>query len=200
MRKSSLVKVLSISLLTTLALTSCGGGQNTSSQSSSDMVDNGDLQFDENGSVIFDNVELDMWSVTTGDDANTQDEIIATFNQMYQGMIKVNTTHTSRYDLETLLTSTMEFDKENAPDIFFSHGSRVSEYVDRGWLLPLEPILEKGDILIDKDDFVESLLSSTTVDGKIYGLPQDVHSSVIVVRKDILDKNGLAMPSIIRIS
>ncbi len=194
-KKRSLFKLLSVSLLSVLLLTGCGGGGGTTSSDSSDINDIGDLVFDDNGNVVFENVEITMWSVTTGDDANTQDEIINEFNELYEGMIHVSVNHTSRYDLETLLTSTMEFDKENAPDVFFSHGSRVNEYVERGWLLPIEPIMEKGGLILDKDDFVESLLSSTTVDGKVYGLPQDVHSAVVVIRKDILEKNNLPMPT-----
>ena len=51
----------------------------------------GDIVWDENGNVVYDNINLKMWSVTTGDDANTQDQIVAGFNSMYEGMIHVTT-------------------------------------------------------------------------------------------------------------
>lgn len=162
---------------------------------SSDVTDNGDLQFDPNGDIVYSGVNLKMWSVTTGEDANTQDQIIDTFNSIYDGMIHVDVTHTSRYDLEALIRTTMEFDRASAPDIFFSHGSRAAEYVANGWLQPIEPYMNKAGLTIDRADFTESLLDSTTVNGSVYGLPQDVHSAMIVVRTDILEKNGLEMPT-----
>ena len=187
-------KIIPMLFTVIIGLTGCG--ENSSSTPIENIsVDNGDLKFNENNEIIYENIELNMWSVTTGDDAQTQDEIIAQFNDMYDGMIKINTTHISRYDLESLLTTTMEFDKENAPDLFFSHGSRAAEYVSKGWLLPIESYVEKAGLFIDKEDFVESLLDSVTINNQIYGLPQDVHSAMVVYRKDILEKNNLKVPT-----
>ncbi len=158
-------------------------------------VDDGDLVFDDNNQIVYNNVELNMWSVTTGDDAKAQDAIISEFNELYKGMIKITTTHHSRYDLETLLTTTMQFDKKNAPELFFSHGSRAAEYVAKDWLLSVEPYMEKAGVALDKDDFVESLIGAATVNGHLYGLPQDVHSAMVVYRADILEKNNLDVPT-----
>ena len=186
--------VIPMMLVSMMVLAGCNGN-NSSTPSELPSVDNGDLQYNENNEIVYNNVSLKMWSVTTGDDAYTQDQIIAQFNEMYNGMIHVETTHISRYDLEALITTTMEFDRENAPDIFFSHGSRTAEYVSRNWLLPIETYVEKAGLVIDKEDYVESLLNSTTINGFIYGLPQDVHSAMIVYRKDILEKNNLKIPT-----
>ena len=71
----------------------------------------GDIVRDADGNIVYDNVKLTMWSVTTGDDAATQDAIVAQFNQMYKGMIEVEVVHYSRYDLESLLSNTMQFDQ-----------------------------------------------------------------------------------------
>lgn len=158
-------------------------------------IDDGDIVRDENGNIIYENVELDMWSVTTGDDAKTQDNIIATFNEMYKGMINVKSRHISRYDLESLLQTTMEFDKPNAPELLFTHSARAAEYFDRGWLQPVDPYYDKTNIYFDKDDFTESLLASTRVDELHYGVPQDVHSTILQIRLDILEKNALPIPT-----
>ena len=183
-------------VLSAAALVGCGGrGGGGSPVDPATPVDDGDLTFDANNQIVYSDVELKMWSVTTGADAQTQDGIIAQFNEMYEGMIHVTPTHISRYELETLLDTTMQFDKANAPDLFFSHGSRAAEYVEKDWLLPIEPYIQKAGLLIDKDDYVESLLDATTVGGNIYGLPQDVHSAMVVYRADILEKNGLDVPA-----
>lgn len=155
----------------------------------------GDLVFNENGEVVYDNVILKMFSVTTGDDAITQDSIVEQFNELYKGLIKVEVEHISRYDLENSLQSIMEFDREAAPDIIFNHGARTREYAENEWIKPIDIAYEKGNLYLDKDDFVESLLEATSVDGRVYGIPQDVHSTMIEIRTDILEKNGLKIPS-----
>ena len=192
MKKGNNLLVL---LMTSLLLAGCGGKNNSSSVNPGLPLSDGDLVFNPDGSINYSNVELKMWSVTTGDDASTQDQIISEFNNLYDGMINVSVEHISRYDMEQLLQTTMQFDKEGAPDLLFSHGSRASEYNERGWLSVLDSAIEKADILIDKDDYVSSLLSSVTINDYLYGLPQDVHSTMIMVREDILIKNGLSIPT-----
>ncbi len=188
-----LFNLLSLSLLCSTALVGCGGTSEITP--SFDINDNGDLVFDDDGNIKYENVVLNMWSVTTGDDANTQDKIIKGFNDAYKGMIEVKTRHTSRYELETILTSTLEFDKKNAPDLLFNHSARTAEYHAKNWLQPIENMFAKTEINLDKNDYVTNLLNACTIDDKIYGIPQDVHSSIIDIRKDILIKNNLEIPT-----
>lgn len=172
------------------ALTGCNN------DSPSDITSgDGDITRDDNGDVIYNNVELKLWTVTTGDDANVQDSIINQFNELYKGKIKVTAEHTSRYDLETNLNSTMQFDRANGPDILFNHGNRVSEYNDRDWLYPIETYYEKANVALDKDDYVASLLDATSINDTMYATPIDVHSTMMEVRVDILEKNGLSIPT-----
>ena len=191
MRKKKWLFILLIVAVTAFSFAGCNGNDNGPPVLEGD----GDIVWDENGNVVYDNVELKMWSVTTGDDANTQDQIVAEFNRMYDGMINVTVEHYSRYDLETLLSNTMQFDRENAPDILFNHGSRVTEYNERGWLQQVDFFFEKSGASFDKSDFVGSLLDSVTIDGVAYGVPVDVHSAIICIRTDILEKNGLEIPT-----
>lgn len=187
-------RLLTAMTLLGLMLTGCGQKPVESSEPPAS-IDDGDIVRDENGNIIFENVNLQMWSVTTGDDAKTQDDIISGFNAMYEGMINIETRHISRYDLESLLQTTMEFDKPNAPHLLFTHGARTAEYADRGWLQPVDPYYDKTNTYFDKEDFTESLLASTRVGDLHYGVPQDVHSAILEIREDILLKNGLAIPN-----
>ncbi len=190
--KRVLALLLAISLMAAMLLTGCVSNVETTPPV---LEGDGDIVKDENGNIVYDNVKLTMWSVTTGDDAATQDGIIAQFNQMYKGMIEVEVQHYSRYDLESLLSNTMQFDKENAPDLLFNHGSRTTEYNDRGWLQQMDFFFEKSGAMYDKADFVPSLLESVTIDGIAYGMPIDCHSTVLCIRQDILEKNGLPIPT-----
>ena len=185
-----IVALLLVISLSTFVLTGCNHDDD-------DIIleGDGDIQRDADGNIIYNNVKLSMWSVTTGDDANTQDDIIARFNDMYKGMINVEVRHITRYDLETLLSNTMQFDKENAPDMLFNHGSRTAEYVDNNWIQQVDFFFEKSGAVFDKSDFVDSLLESVTVGNTAYGVPIDCHSAILCMRKDILDKNNLPIPT-----
>lgn len=191
MKKRLFVLFLVVVLALTFTLFAC----NPSDDTDVPLEGDGDIVWDENGNIVYDNVKLTMWSVTTGDDANTQDSIIAEFNEMYKGMISVETRHISRYDLETLLSNTMQFDKKNAPDMLFNHGMRTTEYVDNGWLQQVDFFFEKSGASFDKNDYVDALLDSVTVDGTAYGVPIDCHSAILCIRKDILEKNNLEIPT-----
>lgn len=189
--KKLLAVITSILLIfTALCFTAC-----TKTPDDNPLEGDGDIVRDADGNIVYDNVKLKMWSVTTGDDASTQDQIVARFNETYKGMINVEVVHYSRYDLENLLSNTMQFDRENAPDMLFNHGSRTMEYEDRGWLTEVDFFFEKSGAVFDKNDFVSSLLESVTINGKAYGMPIDCHSAIVCVRKDILDKNNLKMPT-----
>ncbi len=155
----------------------------------------GDIVRDESGNIVYNNIKLTMWSVTTGDDAATQDKIVAQFNEMYKGMIEVEVAHYSRYELESLLSTTMQFGQEDAPDLLFNHGSRTTEYNDRGWLQQVDFFFEKSGALYDKADIVPSLLESVTIGDTAYGMPIDCHSAVLCIRVDILEKNNLPIPT-----
>lgn len=182
--KSCLVALLPLLFV----VSSCNNNSGT-------VIENNDIQKDDNGQIIYDNVELTLWSVTTGEDAQTQDDIITQFNDLYSGMIHVTTEHISRYDLESRLTSTMSFDKKNAPDALFTHGHRVTEYIENEWLAPIEDYYTLSETVLDKDDFAPSLLETVTKDDKMYATPIDVHSTMMEIRVDILEKNDLKIPT-----
>lgn len=189
MKRKSMIRLTA--LMMAVALTGCGNN----TEKPSEMTGEGDIIRDENGNVVYKNITLKMWSVTTGDDAKTQDGIVQEFNTLYDGMIKVEVEHHSRYELEQLLNTTMQFDKKNAPDMMFNHGSRAAEYNARGWLIPCESFFEKSNVVFDKTDFAESLLNAVTLKDKVYGMPIDCHSAMMEIRTDILEKNNLALPT-----
>jgi ABC-type glycerol-3-phosphate transport system substrate-binding protein len=190
MRKK-IILVLMVALMLTFTLTGCLDDDGNNNPLEGD----GDIVYDADGNVVYNNINLKMWSVTTGDDANTQDKIVNEFNKMYKGMINVTVEHYSRYDLETLLSNTMQFDKKNAPDMLFNHGSKITEYNERGWLQQVDFFFGKSGASFDKSDFVPSLLESVTIEGTAYGVPIDCHSAIICIREDILEKNNLPIPT-----
>ena len=80
----------------------------------------------------------------------------------------------------------------NAPDIISMHPRYQADYVSRGVLLDLGDYIEAG--VIDTSLINESILSSGTVDGKIYGLPQGVNVSEWFVNTTYLEMFGIDIP------
>ncbi len=57
----------------------------------------------------------------------------------------------------------------------------------KGWLVPLSKV-------DDPDDLLPAIRSGLTVDGKLYASPFYGESSMVMYRKDLMDKAGLKMP------
>jgi len=72
--------------------------------------------------------------------------------------------------------------------IFEVEPTLMTQWVDAGYLLPLNDIVEN----IGVDDFVDGSLYSQ--DGQVYAIPYAVSVYGLWVRKDLLDKAGLPVP------
>ena len=60
----------------------------------------------------------------------------------------------------------------------------------KGWLVPLDKLGADYDV----DDLLPAIRSGLTVDGKLYAAPFYGESSMVMYRKDLMDKAGLKMP------
>ena len=60
----------------------------------------------------------------------------------------------------------------------------------KGWLVPLDNLGADYDV----DDLLPAIRSGLTVDGKLYAAPFYGESSLVMYRKDLMDKAGLKMP------
>lgn len=189
------VLVLMLLFFVSLCLISCGG--NKDNNENKDWIDDSidDVSYDENGNVIFNNIELTMWSVCTNPDSVYQDQIINEFNELYKGQIKINVYHESRYSIYGALAQAVTQDPDNAPDIFYGYGEKIAALEDNNIIVPIGGYLDKANIGFDKTYFEETLINSCFVGDELYGLPISVDSTMIFVRKDILDKNGLTLPT-----
>ena len=60
----------------------------------------------------------------------------------------------------------------------------------KGWLVPLDNLGADYDV----DDLLPAIRSGLTVDGKLYAAPFYGESSMVMYRKDLMEKAGLTMP------
>jgi multiple sugar transport system substrate-binding protein len=74
------------------------------------------------------------------------------------------------------------------PDIVRLEPPKVSQYAASGFLVPVD------DALGEKSDYFANTIAAATVDGKVYGLPQDVSTLALFYRKDMLTDAGITTP------
>ncbi len=75
-----------------------------------------------------------------------------------------------------------------APDAF------LPTFAERGWLLPLDPYIEKYRAEIDWDDFDPALVDVCSYQGKVYGIPNLAIVMFFFYRKDLFEAAGLNPP------
>ena len=80
--------------------------------------------------------------------------------------------------------------KSPTPDIYAVDVIWAGEFAQRGWLEPLNGLLDEATI----DAFNPSLLAASTVDGEVHALPLYANGIHFFYRTDLLEKYGLDVP------
>ena len=80
--------------------------------------------------------------------------------------------------------------KSPTPDLFAVDVIWAGEFAQRGWLEPLNGLLDDGTIAA----FNPSLLDAAKVDGKVHALPLYADGIHFFYRTDLLEKYGLEVP------
>ncbi|NOU94184.1 extracellular solute-binding protein [Paenibacillus sp. LMG 31456] len=90
---------------------------------------------------------------------------------------------------------TVQFTSSSAtPDVFMYRPLQEGKlFFKNGWVAPLDEYPQK-DASYDFNDFSKSAIGSTTVDGKLAGIPIITEQEILYYRKDLLQKAGIAVP------
>lgn len=75
------------------------------------------------------------------------------------------------------------------PDIHVMQGSRLAEFAGLGALADIGDDLEA--VGIDPDDWSDRARNAVTYDGRIYGVPMDIHANLWHVNMDLMAEAGL---------
>lgn len=81
--------------------------------------------------------------------------------------------------------------KSATPDAIEGLLEDTAVYVQKGLIEPLDSYFNSWD---EKAQFIESTLAPLRINGKLYGLPYNTNARAMVYRKDIFEKNNLAIP------
>lgn len=179
----SVFAALMAAIVCTFSLAACGGNDNLGTTE--------ELKKDENGNVVFDDVELRFSTVVSGTDKTALQQIVNDFNDEYDGKIYIAMTPISSHTFENTVMSQIKFDN-NAPDLIMSHNKSHKQFLDNNYIRPLNDIMELSGIKVNLSDYAEGIAkySSLGQDGKMYNVPIDIQSLMVYYNKDTLAKYG----------
>lgn len=78
-------------------------------------------------------------------------------------------------------------------DVITFNVDSLREYVEKGALMPLNDFIERDKF--DIEDFYPSIVERWTVDGKIYGISNEMAGFHFYYNKDLFEEAGLALPT-----
>ena len=135
-------------------------------------------------------VELDFWTVFTGEDGVNMDQLVADFNTANPG-IKVNHMKMDASDLYTKAPLAVTAG-EGVPDVAIVHAERIAQFVKDGIVMPFTDVLANGDFA--PEQYLSAGWNLGEIGGTRYSLPLDVHSWVCYVNLDLLAQYDLETP------
>src|SRR5690554_3995121 len=114
-------------------------------------------------------VVLEYWTIFTGPDGATMQELVDQFNEERAGEIEVRMSIMPGGNFyESILTAVIS---GRAPDVAIMHMDRVPEFASQGILLELDAYVE--DLGLVGEDYIEPVWNGGIIDGKRYAIPLD---------------------------
>jgi N,N'-diacetylchitobiose transport system substrate-binding protein len=177
-------KVAAIGLAAVLALAACGSDDDEGA--SSDSGSGGEVSLDAPPEDT--EATLRVW--LNGPD--TPDEMIdmakAEFAELYPNV----TVEVERQEWDGLVNRlTNVLPTDDSPDIVEMGNTQAQAFEAAGALVDLSSVKED----LGGDDLVDSLVEAGTYDGAFYGVPYYGGARIVVYRKDLFEKSGLAIPT-----
>lgn len=155
----------------------------------------GELKRDENGNIIFKDVELKLATVVSGSDRGGLQTVISKFNNEYDGRITIIPSYESSHKFEENVGQRIKYNN-NAPDIIMSHNKSHKSFADVGYIQALDPAMETSGITISKTDYSQGLVQYSTLGtDKMYNVPIDAQSYVVYYNKQELAKIDKQLPT-----
>lgn len=189
--KKKLLTIVSIlcAFVCTLSLAACGPKTPDGPKTT------GTLNKDENGNVIFSNVQIKLATIVSGDDEAPFKQIVQQFNNLYKGKINVDVNNIAQDTFDDTVQQQIA-QNNNPPDLIMSHQKSHMAYADNNLIQPFDEAMELSGITLDMKDYASGLAqySSLGRENKLYSIPCDAQSSVVLYNKKLLAKYSLELP------
>lgn len=198
MRRGLLKKAVSILLITSLAISVFGCGNqkqetvpSESKGGSTEAVSKAETPKEASSDQEGEKHKLIVTRWVTTDDGAAFRELIDTFCEQHPDIeIEVQQTAWNNY-FDQL---NVNIAGGNMPDVIaMSTGVGSKYYMDA--FENLKPYMDKDSDVIDVDKMVPGLMDSFTIDGVVYGIPTDLANWALVYNKDIFDQAGVEYPA-----
>jgi len=139
-------------------------------------------------SAAFAQTDITWWDFLSGGDGVRMKALIQKFNETHPD-IKINAT-TLEWGVPFYTKVQTAAAVGQQPDVMTYHISRYPLAIPTGILRPFTPE-ELSSAGISKDNYVDAAWKQASPDGKVYGIPFDVHSIILYYNKDMLKDAGL---------
>ncbi len=178
-------------LAAALALSACSGGGGAGGDGGSGGATGGaSSSGGASGGGGGGTTEMLFWTPFSGADGAFMQEMVDKYNAS-QDAVKVNFVIQPNGEYYKMLDVALSTESER-PDLMIMHVDQIPTYVSKGQLAPMEPLADAAGIV--KGDYVEAPVEYSTIDGKWYGIPLDIHPLVMYYNKDLFEKAGIAAP------
>ncbi len=136
-------------------------------------------------------VTITYWNIFTGPDGEEMVAMVNDFNELHDGVIKVNTQTVPANDFYEILNTVVP--QGEGPDVAIMHLDLVPKYADLGMLMPFDDLMD--DVEMNSEDYIPAVWDAGVFDGSRYGIPLDVHPIGLYYNQDILDEYGVEVPT-----
>ena len=203
MKKFKWLALLCVVLLSvTAALAACivpddGGDDGEREITSEWWTDSGSLAFNDDGSVKFPNVTINLATVVSGEDKDTFGEIVGDFNKEYKGKINIIPEYISQNGFESNIAQRINSNNK-APDLIMSHQKGHLFFADNKLIQPFsKKLMDESKIVIDINDYSDGLAQYSSLGYKdtLFSIPCDAQSMVVFYNKKALAEIGKELPT-----
>ncbi|MFA9458010.1 extracellular solute-binding protein [Halalkalibacter sp. AB-rgal2] len=130
--------------------------------------------------------QVEFWTPLTGEDGANMDALVQAFNET-EPEFEVN--HVVTSDLYTNLYTVLN-SGSGIPDLTLIHADRVPNFVNQDLLETMDEVMAQQPEL-KEENYIEEAWNSGVVDGTVYTIPLDIHSSAMYYNQDLLEKYGV---------
>ncbi|MFD1204867.1 ABC transporter substrate-binding protein [Sporosarcina contaminans] len=187
MKKTFRLGLFFLFVFTLTVLSACTNSDSSNNSSSSSSNSNGESSSSsENGSGE-DKVTIEFWHAMSGSGQESIDEIVKGFNES-QDKYQVNAEFQGSYE-ESLTKLRGVGGTKDAPAItqVFEVGTKYM--IDSGYIEPMQSFIDKDNY--DLSQLEENILNYYRVDGKLYSMPFNSSTPVMIYNKDAFKEAGL---------
>ncbi len=163
-----------------LGLTACGKSSNNQAAAEGQGANDDTVSASDSGDIV----EVNFWSLFTGDDGVTMDAIVNQFNEEHSNIKVTHIAMAADTDLYVKLPM-VAGDDNQAPDLCVIHNNYIPYLAEKGAIQPIDPLVEGFDNL-KKENF--NSVEMADYDGKRYGVILDFPSAVVYGNKALIEQ------------